>query len=127
MAAPVILVLLVCLMLTKSRSAWLGLLVAMIVLAWQVRRQVSVRVLAATGVAGLAGLVALVAAGLRARPARSPGFDSVDDVAPLSLGVLARCMGRDLGWSDRPDASCELAVFLVGSRAGQFWSALPEV
>ncbi len=67
MAAPVILVLIVCLMLTKSRSAWIGLSVAMIVLAWQVRRQVSVRVLTATGVAGLAGLVALVAAGLRAR------------------------------------------------------------
>ena len=67
MAAPVVFVVLVCLMLTKSRSAWLGLLVATIVLAWRARRQVSVRVLAASGVAGLAVLVALVAAGLKAR------------------------------------------------------------
>ncbi len=117
--------LLVCLMLTKSRSAWLGLLVATTVLAWHVRRQVSMRVLAVTGLAGLAVLAALVAAGLKARPLDREVLTQVDAVAPLSLGVLARCMGRDLGRSDQRDASRELAVFLVGRRAGQFWRALP--
>ena len=67
MAAPVILVLLICLMLTKSRSAWLGLLVGAIVLAWRARRHVSARVLAAAGGVGLAVLAALVVFGLKAR------------------------------------------------------------
>jgi hypothetical protein len=67
MATPVILVLLVCVILTKSRSSWVGLLVATVVLAWHARRQASVWVQAATGFAGLAVLVALVAAGLKAR------------------------------------------------------------
>ena len=67
MAVPVVIVVLVCLILTKSRSAWLGLLVATIVLAWHARRQVSARVLAASGIAGLAVLAALVAVGLKVR------------------------------------------------------------
>ncbi len=64
MAAPVILVLLVSLILTKSRSAWVGLLVAMIYWAWHARRHLSVRVLVATGMCGLAVVTALVLAGL---------------------------------------------------------------
>jgi O-antigen ligase len=67
MAAPVVLVLLVCLILTKSISSWLGLLVATIVLTWHLGRRVSVRALGATGVGGLAVVGALVAAGLSAR------------------------------------------------------------
>jgi hypothetical protein len=38
MAAPVVLVMLVCLMLTKSRSAYIGVLVAISLLAWRARR-----------------------------------------------------------------------------------------
>jgi O-antigen ligase len=59
MAAPVILVILLCLIWTKSRSAYIGLLVAMIVLAWRARRQVSPRLLWAASGAGL-GLVTIV-------------------------------------------------------------------
>ena len=64
MAAPVILVLLVCLILTKSRSAWVGLLVAMIYWAWHTRRDIPVRVLLSTGLGGLGLVTALVLAGL---------------------------------------------------------------
>jgi O-antigen ligase len=67
MAAPVILVLLVCLILTKSRSAWTGLLVASIVLAWRARRQVPARELWAAGLAGLGVVTVLVFAGLASR------------------------------------------------------------
>jgi hypothetical protein len=66
MAAPIILVLLLCLILTKSRSAWLGLLAATILLAWRARRFVSAPVLAAAGAVGSALLFALAFAGLRA-------------------------------------------------------------
>ena len=45
MAAPVIFVILLCLIWTKSRSAEIGLVVAMIALAWGVRRQVPRRLL----------------------------------------------------------------------------------
>ena len=64
MAAPVIFVLLVCLILTKSRSAWLGLLVALAFWAWHARRQLPARVLMATGLGGLGVVTALVLAGL---------------------------------------------------------------
>jgi hypothetical protein len=66
MAAPIVLVLLVCLILTKSRSAWLGLLVATVVLGWRARGRVPARALAAAGIAGVALLAALVVAGLKA-------------------------------------------------------------
>jgi hypothetical protein len=64
MAAPLVLVMLICLILTKSRSAWLGLLVSVGLLAWRARRQVPVRTLLATGLAGLGVITILVAAGL---------------------------------------------------------------
>jgi hypothetical protein len=64
MAAPVILVLLVCLMLTKSRSAWLGLLVGVGIVAWRSRGLVSRRALLAAGGSALAIVAILVAAGL---------------------------------------------------------------
>ena len=61
------LILLVCLMLTKSRSAQIGLLVALLVLAWRARRSVPRKVLAFSGL-GLAGLVVgLVVAGVATR------------------------------------------------------------
>jgi len=64
MAAPLCLVLLVCLILTKSRSAYLGLLGAACLLAWRARRQVPARVLLAMGLAGLCVVAGLVVAGL---------------------------------------------------------------
>jgi O-antigen ligase len=64
LAAPVLLVLLVCLMATKSRSAWLGAAVGLGVVAWRARRQVAPRVLLFTGIS-TAGIIAiLVAVGL---------------------------------------------------------------
>ncbi len=67
MAAPATAILLVCLMLTKSRSAWLGLLAGMIVVAWQSRRLISTRVMLGTGLAGLVVVAVLIAAGLATR------------------------------------------------------------
>jgi O-antigen ligase len=64
MAAPVVLVLLVCLLLTKSRSAYVGLLVALIYVGWHAYGRVSARALAASSLAGLAVVAALVAAAL---------------------------------------------------------------
>ena len=61
------LILLACLMLTKSRSAQIGLFAAVVVLAWRARRALPARVLALSGV-GLVVLVgALVAAGVATR------------------------------------------------------------
>jgi O-antigen ligase len=67
MAAPIILVLLVSLILTKSRSAWLGILVATILLGWRARKHVPARGLVALGLASALVLAALIVAGLRAR------------------------------------------------------------
>ena len=64
LAAAPLLCILTCLILTKSRSAWIGLLVAVAVLAWQERRKVPARLLLGAGLAGLALVVALVAVGL---------------------------------------------------------------
>jgi len=64
MAAPLILVLLVCLILTKSRSAYLGLIVGTGLLAWRARRRVPARVLLTMGLEGLCVVAALVIGGL---------------------------------------------------------------
>jgi hypothetical protein len=66
MAAPLILILLVCLILTKSRSAWIGLLVGVAVAAWQSRRLVSTQLMLGAGLAGMVVISTLVAAGLAA-------------------------------------------------------------
>jgi O-antigen ligase len=61
------LLLLTCLLLTKSRSAYLGLALALMVLAWRLRGSISTRILALAG-AGLAGvLIVLVAAAVATR------------------------------------------------------------
>lgn len=59
LASAPILLMLGCLLLTKSRSAWLGLAVALLVLAWRERRRVSARLAVGLGV-GLIGLIALM-------------------------------------------------------------------
>ncbi len=51
-AAMIGLVLLVCLLLTKSRSAWVGAIVAIGLLAWKLRRELPPRMLALAGLAG---------------------------------------------------------------------------
>ncbi len=64
LAAAPLLCILVCLILTKSRSSWIGLLVAMAVLDWQERRKVPARLLLGANLAGLTLVVALAAAGM---------------------------------------------------------------
>ena len=64
LAAAPLLCILTCLLLTKCRSAWIGLVVALAVLAWQERRKVPARHLLGAGLAGLGLVAALVAAGL---------------------------------------------------------------
>jgi O-antigen ligase len=64
MAAPLILILSICLMFTKSRSAWIGLLVGVGIVAWQWRRAVPARVLLGTGLGGLALVIVLALGGL---------------------------------------------------------------
>lgn len=54
----------ICLMLTKSRSAWIGLAVAIAILAFRERRRVSTRTLLLTGFGGLALLAAFIFGGL---------------------------------------------------------------
>jgi O-Antigen ligase len=66
MAAPLILILLVCLILTKSRSAWIGLLASVVVVAWQSRRLVSTQLMLGAGLAGMVVISTLAAAGLAA-------------------------------------------------------------
>jgi hypothetical protein len=63
-SAPAIVILLVCLLLTKSRSAYIGLLVGVGIVAWRARREVSARLLVGAAVAGCVIVSALVAAGL---------------------------------------------------------------
>ena len=63
-AVPPGFLMLVCLILTKSRSAYLGLLVAALILAWRSRRLVPRRALLGMAAAGVVVVVGLVAAGL---------------------------------------------------------------
>ncbi len=60
MAAPLVLAMLVCVILTKSRSSWVGLFVGMGILAWDARRRVPPRVLLGTALAGVVVVVGLV-------------------------------------------------------------------
>jgi hypothetical protein len=66
-AAPLVLVLLVCLMLGKSRSAYIGVTVSLCLLAVWARRQVRPRALLAIGLSGAVLVAGLVAAGLATR------------------------------------------------------------
>jgi O-antigen ligase len=61
LAAPLVLVLLVCLVLTKSRSGYLGLLVGAGLLAWRARTLVPTRALLALGLEACCVVAALVA------------------------------------------------------------------
>jgi O-antigen ligase len=64
LAVPPILVVLTCLLLTKSRSAYVGLMIGVGVLAWRERRRVRLRTLALAGLGGLLVIGALVGAGV---------------------------------------------------------------
>jgi len=64
MAAPPALLILVCLVLTKGRSAWIGLLVASAMLAWRARRKLPRRELVGLLAAGAVVVLGLTAAGL---------------------------------------------------------------
>ena len=64
LAVPPIAAVVICLVLTKSRSAWIGLAVALLVLAWRERKRVRPRTLALAAVGAGVVVAALVAAGL---------------------------------------------------------------
>jgi O-antigen ligase len=66
LAAPPVLAMLVCLILTKSVSSWVGLCVALGILAWDARRRVPARVVLRTGVVGAVVLFGLVVGALAA-------------------------------------------------------------
>ncbi|MDB5351913.1 MAG: lipid core-O-antigen ligase-like enyme [Planctomycetota bacterium] len=59
--SPALLAVLLCFLLTKSRSAYLGLLVALALFAWRERRRVSSRTIALVGL-GLTGTLAVLVA-----------------------------------------------------------------
>jgi hypothetical protein len=61
MAVPIIAVVFVCLLQTKSRSSWVGLCVGVAIVIWAMRRQVSRRLAFVAGISAL-GLVALAVA-----------------------------------------------------------------
>jgi O-antigen ligase len=65
MAAPVILVLLFCLLLTKSRSAYLGTIVGVGLLAWHARREFKARLLVLAALTASVVIVGLVVGGLK--------------------------------------------------------------
>lgn len=65
LAIPPALVVLICLVLTKSRSAWIGMAVALGFLAWRERRRVSRRTLALTALGAVVVIAALVVGGLK--------------------------------------------------------------
>ncbi len=58
------LAILVCLVMTKSRSAYIGLTIGLLVLAWRERKRVGTRILLRGGLAALILVGALIAAGL---------------------------------------------------------------
>jgi hypothetical protein len=60
LAAPLLLALLVCLILTKSISSWIGLCVAMAILCWDAARRMPARVVLPAGLAGVAVFLGLV-------------------------------------------------------------------
>jgi O-antigen ligase len=63
-AVTIGLILLVCLLLTKSRSSWIGAIVGIGLLTWNLRRELPPRVLALAGLASAGVLALLIVAGL---------------------------------------------------------------
>ena len=115
-ALPV-LVMLICLLLTKSRSAYLGLVVGVVVLAWRERRRVPGRVIV-LAVMGLLGvLAALIGAGFATGRLDHLVAHPVRPLADVPLGILARNLGDHLGWTKD----------VVGrARAGELPRGLPQ-
>src|SRR5262249_27887467 len=120
LAAIPALAILACLLLTKSRSAYLGLAVGLGVLAWQARRSAPVRrptvppgaLRGRAGGRGRPGSRGAVHA-----PAGPRGADRGRQVAPLSAGIL----GRSLAGHQRLDPG-----LLVGLRPGELRCGVPE-
>ena len=101
--------------------------VAMIVLGWRARRHVSARALAAAGMAGVAVLAALVVAGLRARLLDREVLTQSTMSLRYRWEYWQGAWGVISGGATSVMQALQVAVFLVGRRAGQFWRALPEV
>lgn len=67
LALPPLLAVVVCLTLTKSRSAWIGLAAGLLVLAWRERRRVRPKTLAIAAAVAVAVVAVLVVAGVATR------------------------------------------------------------
>ncbi len=89
------LVMLTCLVLTKSRSAYVGLFAATLVLAWRARKAVPARALFASGSGWRLSSRAWSRRAWRPEAARHPGDHRGAEIAPLSMGILGRDLGRD--------------------------------
>jgi O-antigen ligase len=63
-AIPLLLIMLFCLNLTKSRSADIGLMIGAALIAWQARKLVPPRVLIITGALGFSVVIAIIVSGL---------------------------------------------------------------
>ena len=124
---------LICLILTKSRSAQIGLFVALLVLAWRARGALPAKVLAFTGV-GLAVAGRAPGRGRRGdEAARHPGDHRVAQVAPLPPGILGGSLGRDHRRPFSVYASTGWRAMVIGltsrsrrpvGRSGTFWSGV---
>jgi hypothetical protein len=119
MAAPVILVLLVCLMLTKSRSSWLGLLVGVGIVAWHSRGLVSRRVLLTAGGWVLAIVALLAGLGL------ATGRLDREVLTQSSMSLRYRWeywrgTGRMLTWTDKGVMPVPRPAFWWGVGPGNF-------
>ena len=123
LAAAPLLCLLTCLILTKSRSAWIGLFLAVAVLAWQERRQVPARLLLGAGLAGLVLVVALVAVGL------ATGRLDREVLTQSPLSMRYRWEYWQGAWGVITEgthgAGPRALDVLVGRRPGQFRQPLP--
>lgn len=123
MAAPVILSLLVALILTKSRSGYIGLLVGLAIVAWSSRGRVSRRLLIGVGVAGLAIVVLLAAAGL----ATGKLDREVLTQAPLSMRYRLEFWQATwsviTGGASNPTAAVKSPTFWSGVGPANFRSA----
>ena len=126
MAAPLVLVLLICLTLGKSRSAYLAVAVGLCVLGWRSRRTVPPRILLAVGLFGALVVAALVIAGLYTR--RLDPLVLTQSMKSLryrteywqgAWGVITEGAPSFADAVTRPD-------ILVGRRSRQFRRALPE-
>jgi hypothetical protein len=109
------LVLLTCLVMTKGRSAWIGLMVAAGLLAWRARRLVPRRVLIGAGVAAGVAVAALAVVGLKT------GRLDPQVLTQSNLSMRYRMEYWRATWAMIAEES---PSFLGAMRADTFWSGV---